>query len=299
MSVPAAYLTVILIWSTTPLAIKWSVGGPGFLTGVSGRMVIGLALCLLLVKLLGIAMPWRREQRKIYLLGGFSIYGAMMSVYWGAQFLPSGLTSVVYGLSPIIMGIMASWWLPDSRLSLNHLLGAGLGFSGLAVIFADDLHVGSGAVLGILAVLFSTLIHCWSSVWIKRLNAGLHPLALTTGALLLAVPLFLLTWALSSERFSMDIPPTMLASMLYLGVFGTVVGWALYYYLLAKITAATASLVTLVTPVMALIIGDVLNGEVITPHILAGTAVILSGLAVHQWGGTLLEALRRAGARSY
>ena len=55
MSIPAAYLGIILIWSTTPLAVKWSGEGPGYLFGVSARMAIGTLLCLLLVQLLPFA----------------------------------------------------------------------------------------------------------------------------------------------------------------------------------------------------------------------------------------------------
>lgn len=57
MSVPAAYLGVILIWSTTPLTIKWSGEGVGFLFGVTGRMALGAALCVALIKLLRIDFP--------------------------------------------------------------------------------------------------------------------------------------------------------------------------------------------------------------------------------------------------
>lgn len=61
MSVPTAFIGVIIIWSTTPLAIKWSTEGPGFLFGVTSRMVIGVVLCILLMQALRIRMPWHIE----------------------------------------------------------------------------------------------------------------------------------------------------------------------------------------------------------------------------------------------
>ena len=64
MSVPAAFIGVIVIWSTTPLAIKWSGEGPGFLFGVSARMLIGTVLCLALMKLVRVALPWDRAARR-------------------------------------------------------------------------------------------------------------------------------------------------------------------------------------------------------------------------------------------
>ena len=104
MSVPAAYIGVILIWSTTPLAIKWSGEGAGYLFGVTARMVIGVLLALLVLALLRRPMQWHRKARLSYLVAGGSIYGAMLTIYWAAQFIPSGWISVVFGLTPIMTG---------------------------------------------------------------------------------------------------------------------------------------------------------------------------------------------------
>ncbi|HIA09196.1 MAG TPA: EamA family transporter, partial [Chromatiaceae bacterium] len=104
MSVPAAYLAVILIWSTTPLAIQWSGDGPGFLFGVAARMVVGLSILLAGMRLLRVDFPWDRASRRVYLVGGVPLYLAMTSVYWSAQYIPSGWISVIFGLSPIFIG---------------------------------------------------------------------------------------------------------------------------------------------------------------------------------------------------
>ena len=87
MSVPAAYLTVIVIWSTTPLAIKWSSDGPSFIAGVTARMIIGTVICLILIKLLGIVMPRDRRALSAYAAGSVAVFGGMLSVYWGAQYI--------------------------------------------------------------------------------------------------------------------------------------------------------------------------------------------------------------------
>ena len=81
MSVPAAFLGVALIWATTPLAIKWSSEGAGFLFGVAARMVLGVVVCLVLVALLSRRMRWHREALLTYLAAGIGLWGAMTSVY--------------------------------------------------------------------------------------------------------------------------------------------------------------------------------------------------------------------------
>jgi len=90
MNIYSAYFAVILIWSTTPLAIQWSNGGSGFLFGVTGRMLISAILALALVFILKLPMQWHRQARRTYLAAGVGIYGAMLMVYWAAQYIPSG-----------------------------------------------------------------------------------------------------------------------------------------------------------------------------------------------------------------
>ena len=95
MSVPAAYLGVILIWSTTPLTIQWSGAGGGWLFGVASRMVLGALAGLLLAVLLRHPLPVHRAARRVYLAAGLGIYGGMGAAYWAAQYLPSGWISVI------------------------------------------------------------------------------------------------------------------------------------------------------------------------------------------------------------
>ena len=131
MSVPTAYLGVILIWGTTPLAIKWSGEGVGYLFGVTGRMVIGVLLAVALMQLLRLHFPWHVAARRTYLAAGLGIYLAMTAVYWAAQFIPSGWIAVVFGLSPIITGLMARLWLNERGLTPLRLLAMLLGLIGI------------------------------------------------------------------------------------------------------------------------------------------------------------------------
>lgn len=123
MSVPGAYLVVIVIWATTPLAVKWSGEGLDPVPAAASRMLIAAAVGWLLLKWLRIPLPWHREALNSYLAAGLGIFGAMSLVYWGALYLPSGLISVLFGLSPILSGLMAQRWLNDSGLTAARWLG--------------------------------------------------------------------------------------------------------------------------------------------------------------------------------
>jgi drug/metabolite transporter (DMT)-like permease len=283
VSVPAAYLGVILIWSTTPLAIKWSGEGPGFLFAVAARMLIGTLLCITLMKLLRMELPWDAKAHRAYLAASLAIYGAMLCTYWGAQFIPSGLIAVLYGLSPVITGIMAGLWLDERGFTRFKLIGMLAGLLGLALIYNTGLKLGAASAYGILAILLAVTLQVASAVIIKRIGAALPALTLTTGGLMLALPLYLLTWLVFDGGLPHAVPTRAVLSIAYLGAFGSVAGFVLYYYILKHLDAGCIALITLVTPVTALLLGHAINGERSGPEVLAGAMLILSGLALHQW----------------
>lgn len=292
MSVPAAYVGVIVIWSTTPLAVKWSGTGPGFLLAVTARMFIGTLLCMALLKLLRRSMPWDRQARRAYVATLPGIYGAMMCTYWGAQFVPSGLIAVVYGLSPLVTGIMASLWLHERSLTPLKLLGMLAGLLGLVVIYKTGLRLGPSSAYGMLAIFAAVVLQGASAVLIKRSGTPMPALTLTTGGLMLALPLYMLTWLVFDPSLPRAVAPKAAWSIFYLGIFGSVAGFAMYYYILGHLDTGRIALITLITPVSALLLGSVLNAERIGPDVLVGVVLIFSGLLLHQWQ----ELLRRSTA---
>jgi drug/metabolite transporter (DMT)-like permease len=284
MSVPVAYLTVILIWSTTPLAIKWSAEGAGFAFAVTSRMVIGILLAALLLRLWRVALPLHRRARMSYLAGGLGLFGAMTLTYWGAQYIHSGLVSVLFGLAPLITGLLAMVWLEEKALSALKITGMALGLAGLAVIFGDSHEMANPhATLGVAALLMAVTIYSASLVWIKRIGDDSPPLATTTGTLAVSLPLFGLVWWLTDGHIPADVPARSRAAIVYLGVFGSVLGFALYYYVIKHMEAGKVSLITLITPVLALLLGSLLNGEVVSARVWLGAACIGLGLTLHQW----------------
>ena len=293
MSVPAAYLGVIIIWSTTPLAIKWSSEAGGFLIGVTGRMLIGLLVCSLVIKLRRLEFPWAPKALWSYAAASIAIYGAMLVTYWGAQFIPSGLISVLFGLSPMITSLLTIIMLKQRLIRLTQWLGMLLGLIGLVIIFQRELHISFEGVKGLVAILCAACLHSLSAVSIKRINAAVSPLALTCGGLAIASILYSLTWCLLGMPWPQNISLRALFSILYLGILGSVVGFILYYYILKHVDAPKVALVTLVTPIMALLLGQWLNQEVVTPVIWMGAAMVLTGLAVYQWGALLSNWLRQ------
>lgn len=294
MSIPFAYFTIVAIWSTTPLAIQWSALGTGFAFAVMARMLIGATLALTLIVVWRIGLPLHRKARQSYLVGGLGMFGAMLSTYWGAQYIHSGLVSVLFGLTPLATSVLAVFWLGERALRPAKLIGMALGIIGLALIFATGHEVsGHQAVLGIAALLLAVFLYSASLVGVKHIGDQSPPLATTTGTLLVALPLFILAWWLVDGRIPTEIAPRAGAAIVYLGIFGSVLGFALYYYVIKHMDAGKVSLITLITPVIALILGNVLNGEMIEPRVWLGAGLITLGLGLHQWPMLASAFLRR------
>ncbi|MBU2641807.1 MAG: DMT family transporter [Thiobacillus sp.] len=288
MSVPAAYLGVILIWSTTPLGIQWSAQGATFSFAVMARMLIGLAICLVLLRATRTEFPFTPAARQLYLVSGLSIFVAMLLTYWGALHIPSGLISVIFGLSPLVTGVFAALWLSERTLTPLRLLGLALALGGLWFVFGQPWPGDSRATLGIAAVLAGMTAQALGLVWIKRLNVRASSLAITTGSLGVATPLFVLAWVVAdAAQLPVDITPRAGAAMVYLGVFGSVVGFTLYYYVIKHMDAGRVALITLITPVSALLLGQALNAEFIPARGWVGIALIGAGLLLYEWQALL------------
>jgi drug/metabolite transporter (DMT)-like permease len=281
MPVPIAYLLVVLIWSTTPLTVKWSGEGVGFLFGVTGRMVIGTLLSLIALKLSGVSLPLHGRAHKTYVASSIGVFGAMLCVYWAAQFIPSGFISVIFAVAPIFTGLLATWLLQERNFSLARLAGFALGFSGIALVFQTSLSIGGEAWKGILGSLAAVMMFSVSGVLVKKYGDDVHALAANSGGLVYGTILFVLIWFFYDGHWPHAITIKTAGSILYLGIVGTVVGFTLYMFLLKKQSPSSLAMVTLVTPVTALYLGSWLNHELVGSKIWYGTAMILLGLVLY------------------
>jgi drug/metabolite transporter (DMT)-like permease len=289
MRIVLAYLSVILLWTTTPLAIKWSIVGAGFLFGVTARMAIG-TLCVLLVLLLsGQRLVWHGKAQLTYLAVALQIYGSLLIIYWSAQFIPSGWISVISGLTPLITALLAAILLKEQSLTPGKLLSYLLGIAGLIVMFGSALDINHAAVSGSAGVLLAVFFHSFSAVWIKQIDAKLPALVQVSGGLLFALLAYLITWRVFDGQLPTELSFISAASILYLGVVATTLGFILYYYLLTQLETTQVALITLVCPVMALLLGHTVNHELITQKIIIGTTLILTALFIHLFFDRLLR----------
>jgi drug/metabolite transporter (DMT)-like permease len=284
-----AYIGVILLWATTPLAIKWSAESLGVLWAATSRMIIGVLCMIVLSFFLKKPLSLSRPAFLTYGAVALQIYGAMSVVYWSSQFIPSGWLSVISGLTPLVTALFAAIWLNERSLTLGKMLSYLLGIVGLSLMYDSAEQVSVQAVWGVIGVLISVGLQAMSAVGIKRINAKLSAYSQVTGGLFVALPLYLITCSSMDTPVPLHFSLISFLAVLYLGIIATPAGFILYYYLLSQHSATQVSLITLVCPVIALWLGHHINAETITLKIISGTAVILFALLLHNFFDKLIE----------
>jgi drug/metabolite transporter (DMT)-like permease len=285
MSVPIAYLGVILIWSTTPLGIVWSSETIHPTLAVLLRMLIAVVPGWLLLKAFRIEFPWHQQAIKLYAFSAIGIFGGMLFSYLAARYISSGLMSLIFGLSPILSGVLSKRILAETALSSAKKLALVVAITGLGVVCYDKISLSGDAYIGIIAVLIAVSFFSLSGVLVKSIEVAINPMATTVGALLFSIPLFTVVWFVFDGSIPVETwSSKSILSVIYLGVIGSLVGFIAYFYVLQRLKASTVALITMITPVVALSLGSILNNETINVNLVVGALAIITGLAIYQWG---------------
>jgi len=288
MSVPAAYIAVILVWATTPLGVQWSSEGLSPIAGAFSRMFLAAIIGWIAVRLLKVKVPWHGQALRIYAISNIGLFLGLMCVYVGAKYISSGMISVLFGLSPVASAILARYLLEEPPFGLAKWVAVATGLAGLGLVFSQDMTLTESSYTGFALVGFGMLCFSLSGVLIKRHSIDIHPLAQTVGSLTLAAPLYFLAGLVLG--FDVHSPqPRAIAAILYLTLFGSFIGFFCYFYILKHMAASSVALVTLITPVLAISLGVFVNGESVTERLIIGTVMICSCLLLFYWGELLFS----------
>lgn len=284
LKVPIAFLCVLLIWSSTPLAIQWS-STTAPLSSVLVRMLIGVMFCLSMMGLIGMKLPFDEKARQLYVIGGLSMFITMSFTYVAAQSVPSGWISIIFGLSPIITGLFSLFYEPENRFTILRIFGMCLGVSGLFLVFKAGIAFDTSTLPGISLLLIAMLVASVSAVLMRHLckDSQIQPMQITTGGLAIAIPFFALSAYLIEPGNDINFSSKELLSILYLGLIGTGVGFTLYYFLLKIMSASKVALITLITPISSLLLGNMINNEPVIKEVWIGAIFVSIGLLLYEY----------------
>lgn len=280
MPISFVYASVVLIWSTTPLAIYFSNADFGFSFSVLLRMILGVGFVSLILAFRGQRLFASKGELRVAALASIGIFPAMPLVYWAAQYIPTGLVSLVFSSSPFFVGGLSKLILGET-IGLRKAFGVAIAFVGMAIIFFDQTQFGAQTVYGLIVMIASTFFFSVSAVLLKKYNHHGDPLQQAGGSMLLALPGLVLTWWLVDGKIPSDIALQPSLALLYLAFVGSVLGFSGYFYLLKNLTASSVSLVSMIAPVLAIGWGFLFKGEVVNIMFVAGAVILLLGLGVY------------------
>jgi len=272
------YALLVLIWSSTWVAIKIGLEDAPALLGAGVRFALAGVL------LLGYAALRRRplntDRLLAVILGLLPFAFCYGLVYWGEQYIPSGLTAVLFGVMPLYTAILAAALLQDEPLRARVILGVALALAGLSLAFAESLELGSEqrAALGAAAVVLSPLGAALGNIAIKRRAQQLDAIVLNGWAMLVGGVLLLGASAVTEDWGEAVWGAKAIGSIVYLAVVGSAIAFVVLTILLREMSAQASSFIALMIPFGALAFGAVLYDEAITAQAVAGAALVVAGL---------------------
>lgn len=287
--IAAGYILICLIWGSTWLAIRLGLGSLTPLISAGLRFLLASIFVLSLMKMKKIELQTDSLSIKLYLiLCFFSFVIPFGLVYWAEQFIPSGLASIVFAVMPFFV-ILYSWIaLKHERITFNQLFGSILGFSGIVVIFSENLSLNlSQQLFGIIAVLISSSMQAGIGVTIKKYGQNLNPLSMNFIPLLFAGIVLIIISLLFENSSGWNFDFNAFSSIIFLAFFGTVVTFTTYYWLLKRMNVVLLSLSSFITPITAVILGWLILRENFSLQTLAGSALVLIGILFANFKGLM------------
>ncbi len=273
------FAIVLSVWSSTWLAIRLNLSGVPPLTAAALRMTASGVI--LLIVAFSVRLAWPRSRLYIAHLAvqGSLLFGLQFGLlYWAEQTVPSGLAAVLFATLPISTAIIAAGIFRMERLSAANILGLLVGFCGVAVIYwSEVVHAADASALGVAATLLAALSSAFATVFAKRYAHGFPPLA-TVGPGQLIGGILLGLFALVVERGKpVHFTPVSTGALIYLTIASSVVFLA-YFTLLKTMAITRLSLLTYVTPVLAVALGVLVAHEPFAPTTLIGAAIVFLGI---------------------
>jgi drug/metabolite transporter (DMT)-like permease len=283
MKARLVWLILCGIWGSTWLFIKLGLADLPPLTFAGIRFVIACTILFSLIRIRRIPLPRARADWILLATSGILSFGFNYGlVFWGEQYITSGLAALLQSTLPAFGLVFAHFHLPSERLTWTKIGGVLLGVFGVGVVFSNQLAVsGRQALAGCVALVLSAMFAAYSNVLVKRFGKHLNPPVLSAGQMLFGL-LLLLAVGIPLEGNPLKFHWTAIAviAMLYLAIVGSVIAFLLYYWLVLNMDVTKSMLIALVTPVVAVILGMIVLDEEFGWRTLAGGAMIIMGIGL-------------------
>lgn len=270
-----------LVWSSVWLFIKIGLRDLPPVTFAAVRLVVALVVLLPILAWRRVRVP--RETRDWYVLAvaGLLLLGVNYALlFWGAQFIPSGLTAVLQSITPAFALVFGHVLLDDEPFTAKALGAIAIGVAGVALISRDQLHLaGRQALLGCAAVTAASAFVAFAYVFVKRHRRALRPEVLSAGQMLCAAgPMLAAAMLREGNPLRAHWTPAAAGCLLYLSLAGSIGGTWLNYWLLERMSATALLSMSLIEPLIAVLLGWLFLRETLTATAAGGGLLVLCSI---------------------
>ena len=283
--VVAAFAALYVLWGSTYLAIRFAIETlPPFWMAAARFLTAGTILYAVM-RWRGTPVPKPAHWRSAFVVGLLLLLGGNGGVVWAEQRVPSGIAALLVATVPLWMvlldGAGRGWRLPHPQL----LLGIGVGLAGVALLVGPGQTAGGGGVdtTGALVLLVASLSWTAGSLYSRKAELPPSPFLGSAMQMLGGGAGLVVAGLLAGEASRLDLAAASgrsLAALLFLVVFGSLVGFTAYIWLLRVTTPALVSTYAYVNPVVAVLLGWAFAGEPVTARTLLAAAVIVGAVAL-------------------
>jgi drug/metabolite transporter (DMT)-like permease len=279
--IPAAWLILCVVWSSTWLAIKVGLYDLPPLSFVAIRFAVAIIALLAVSVGRERLRPTRRSDFAVLAFTGILMFAINYALlFWGELHVSSGLAAVIQASIPIFGMVFAHWMLPDEPLRWQRLAGALIAIFGVAVICARLLSFnGWLAFLGGLGITIGAASAAFSNVWLKARKIALAPSMLAAWQMIFGtIPLLALAFIVDGNPVYLHWSGRAIFCLLYLALIGSAFTFVLLYWLMPRMTVTKLQTISLITPPGAIALGWALGGERLSAWSLLGACFVLAGV---------------------
>ncbi|WP_238385325.1 DMT family transporter [Nesterenkonia muleiensis] len=280
---PFQFAALALAWGSSFLFMRIGLDGLSPIQVVVVRMTLGSATLLALCLALRVRLP--REPRTWAHISVVSVFLCVIpfSLFaWATQYIPSGLASIYNATTPLMTLLITLAALRSERPHRFQLLGIGVGLTGLMTVLAPwqlENSLNSPSLVAQLACLLATASYGVAFVYLRKFVSPLGVDAVSVAAIQVTIGAALLLFAAPFMNWGgVTLSPSVVASMMALGIFGTGLAYIWNTNIVAGWGATVASSVTYLSPVIGVALGAVILGERVAWNHPVGAAVVIAGI---------------------
>jgi len=287
LKITIGYIVICLVWGSTWMAIRIGLESITPILGAGLRFLLAALITLGVMRFMGAKV--QKDKQSIILYSMLCIFSYVLPfsfVYWGEKYVPSGVASILFASFPLFIAMISWILIPKEKITLFTVIGIIFGFIGIIFIFSDDLNLDfSNNLTAMLVIVLSSLLQAFTAVIIKRWGKHLNPVSMNFFPIFFAGIIMIIVALIFEDTSQNKFDFNTVFSISYLAIFGTVVAFTTYYWLLKRMNVVILSLSSFITPIIAVILGWIFLDEVLDQNTLVGSLLVLIGVLFANFNG--------------